>query len=315
MFAAESVHASPVSARPIERGSAPASARPIAAVEHVVIISLDGLRPDLLLRADTPVVHGLMRDGSYSFWAHTTDVAITLPSHTSMLTGVTPAKHHVLWNSDDALHLRSFPARPTILELAHGAGLTSAMIAGKSKFRTLDKPGTIDRAFFPPAMNASVGNATVTENALKLYAEGERRPDLMFVHFPDVDAAGHARGWGSPEQIAAIEETDREIGRLLGKLDRAHTIILVSADHGGEGVNHGAHDPRSRFIPWIISGPGVKHGYDLTRETGLQIATEDTAATALWLLGLPLPSYLDGKVVRGAFEGSAADVAVRHRGR
>src|SRR5688572_265896 len=54
---------------------------------RMIGISIDGLRPDLLLGADAPNIRSLIERGSFTFWAMTTDVAVTLPSHVSMLTG------------------------------------------------------------------------------------------------------------------------------------------------------------------------------------------------------------------------------------
>ena len=85
-------------------------ARPVPAITHIVIISIDGCRPDVLLRADTPVIHGLLPKASFSFWAKTTAESITLPSHTSMLTGVVPIKHGIQWNSDLPLKNPVYPA-------------------------------------------------------------------------------------------------------------------------------------------------------------------------------------------------------------
>ena len=122
---------------------------------------------------------------------------------------------------------------------------------------------------------------------------------------PGADAAGHGEGWGSNAQIAAIENIDRQLARLLDALDRAglrtSTAIIVSADHGGAGHTHGPDDARSRHIPWIIAGPGVKQGYDLTQQAELEVRTEDTAATVCYLLGLPQRDYFDGKPVLAAF--------------
>jgi phosphopentomutase len=129
---------------------------------------------------------------------------------------------------------------------------------------------------------------------------------LLFIHFPDVDTVGHAKGWGSPEQLACIEKTDRQLGALLAALDhaglRASTFILVTADHGGAGMTRGADDARSRHIPWIVTGPGVRKNFDLTRSASLEIRTEDTCATVCYLLGLPQEPYFDGKPVTAAFE-------------
>lgn len=283
-------------------------ARPIAGVAHVVIISVDGLRPDRLLLADAPVLRGLITTGTYSMWARTTAVAVTLPSHTSMLTGVTPRKHKIEWNRDLPLREPVYPVVPTIFEMATKAGLTAVMIAGKSKLDPLAKPGTLAHAFLPPGEKGD--NALVLAETLK--AIEQRVPDLLFVHLPDVDTAGHAHGWGSREQLAIIAATDRQIAQLLAVLERMNvrekTVVIISADHGGAGLSHGhvgPDDGRSRFIPWVANGPGVRAGFDLTQIDRLQIDTEDTCATACWLLGLALPAYFDGKPIREAFTFAA----------
>src|SRR5262245_18128368 len=73
--------------------SQPAGADPTR--RRVLIISVDGLRPDVMLRAKAPNLHGLMERGAFTCWAQTTAVAVTLPSHCSMLTGVRPQKHQI----------------------------------------------------------------------------------------------------------------------------------------------------------------------------------------------------------------------------
>lgn len=277
--------------------------RPIPAVEHVVIVSIDGLRPDMALRAQMPTLRGLMSEGAFTFWARTTAVSITLPSHTSMVTGVKPDKHGIAWNSDLPFTKRIYPSSPTVMEMAANAGYTTAMAAGKSKFATLNKPGTIHYVFVPGDPNSSVDDVEVAANAEKIILE--RKPDLLFVHFPGADGAGHSIGWGTDAQVEAIENIDKQLGRVIAALDRAgvrsSTVVIVSADHGGAGRSHGADDPRSRHIPWIVSGPGVKKNYDLTQIAKLEVNTEDTAATTCYLLGLPVPDYFDGKPVLDAF--------------
>jgi len=276
--------------------------RPIPAVEHVVIVSIDALRPDLALLVDMPNLRRLIKQGAYTFWAKTTAVAITLPSHTSMLTGVTPQKHGIEWNRDLPFSEPVFSKVPTIFEMASGAGYTTALVAGKHKFGALCKPGTVTWIAVESGEKGS--NEVVLANAVKIIEE--KKPDVLFVHFPDVDAVGHAKGWGSPEQLACIEKTDRQLGELLASLDRAglraSTFLIVTADHGGAGLTHGADDARSRHIPWIAVGPGVRKDFDLTRIASLEVRTEDTCATACYLLGLPQAPYFDGKPVTAAFE-------------
>src|SRR5262245_2412763 len=116
---------------------------------RALIISVDGLRPDVMLRADAPRIRKLMAEGSFTCWAQTTAVAVTLPSHVSMLTGVRPQRHQIEWNYDVPLSQPVYPAVPTIFELAHKAGYSTALVAAKAKFDVLNKPGTIDAVWMP----------------------------------------------------------------------------------------------------------------------------------------------------------------------
>ena len=299
--------------------------RPIPAIEHVVVIGIDGLRGDRLLLADSPVMHGLIKTGAYSMWMRTTALAVTLPSFTSMMTGVTPRKHGIDWDREMPLATPFYSKTPTIFELASKVGYVTAMAAGKSKFVAMNKPGTITHAFLPvvdPAVTiASIGKPdkgpeglaftaqekvaddVVIAEALKII--GSFRPNFLFIHLPSVDTVGHDKGWGSAEQLAQITATDTNVGRVLAALEsagiRESTVVIISADHGGAGLTHGPDDPRSRYIPWIVNGPAVRKGFDLTQIADLDLRTEDTCATACWLLGLALPANFDGKPARQAF--------------
>jgi predicted AlkP superfamily pyrophosphatase or phosphodiesterase len=265
---------------------------------RVLIVSIDGCRPDMLLRARTPNVHALMEAGSFSLWARTTPLAITLPSHTSMLTGVIPRKHEIEWNKDLPLREPVYPAFPTLFELAHKHGYTTAMAAGKSKFVTLAKPGTLDWQSIPSTEKSE--DPDVADAAVRIVRE--HQPQVLFVHLPTTDNVGHAKGWGTDDQLAAIEQADDCLGRVLSALDfvgqRRKTFIIVTADHGGAGRTHVPDDPRARYIPWIAVGPGIRKNLDLTTFADLVINTEDTFATAASILKLPLDKRLDGKPVK-----------------
>jgi arylsulfatase A-like enzyme len=271
--------------------------RPIADVDHVVIISIDGGRPDLLLRGNCPSIRALMARGSYSFWARTTAMSITLPSHVSMLTGVVPDRHGILWNEDLPLQKPIYPRYPTIFEQAHRAGYTTGMVASKQKFDTLNKPGTVD--FVQIHDKANDDDYTGT---LACAMVTEHRPQVLFVHFGGTDVAGHAIGWGTDTYMKELEKVDTNIGKIVAAIDGqgllGHTAILVTADHGGAGRAHGPDDPRSRHIPWIIAGPGIRQDFDLTRIDSLEINTEDTFATSCFLLGIPLKPGIDGKPIK-----------------
>ena len=273
-----------------------AAERPVPAIRRALVVSCDGLRPDLVLRAKTPNMRRLMENGSYTLWAQTVKVSITLPSHTSMLTGVSPERHGVHWNDDQPA--LGYPKVPTLFEVAKKAGLTTAIAAGKSKFTTLNKPGTVDWASISAASDEDVA-----KHAKEIIRE--HKPDVMLVHFPGVDGTGHRKGWGSPEQIEAIENVDKQLGVVLKALDDKDvldsTVVLLSADHGGMGLSHGGEDPRSLHIPWIISGPGIRKNRDLTIDPTLHVRTEDTFVTLCYLLGLPA-GEVEGKPIRQVVE-------------
>lgn len=281
-----------------------AAAGPPARASRVLLISVDGLRPDVLLRAQAPVMRGLMTRGSYSMWAHTTAVAVTLPSHVSMLTGLTPPHHGIVWNSDVPLARPVYPSRPTLMKLAHEAGLTTAMATGKTKFQVLAEPGTCDLAYVPS--DSTMPDDAVTDTTVAWIRRAA--PQVLFVHLPGVDTAGHARGWGSAEQLAAVATADQAIGRVLAALARRgvldSTLVLVTSDHGGAGRGHGPDDPRSRTIPWILCGPGVRAGVDLDTDSDTEIHTEDSFATLAAVLGLDPGGPLDGHPVTTAFTGA-----------
>ena len=277
--------------------------RAVETIDRVLIISIDGLRPDVLIRAQTPNVRALCAAGSYTFWAETTVEAYTLPCHVSMLTGVSAEKHGVTWNEYIE---QSYPNVPTLFEIAKQAGYSTAMATGKMKFIVFTKPGALDDYYYPAEEPVSDDEVAVHAAALMR----KHRPHVMFIHLPGVDTVGHDFGWGSAEQIAAVEKADAALGRILGtlaslKLDNS-TLVVLTADHGGAGKNHEMHDPRSQFIPWIAAGPGVRRGFDLTLLGERSIRIEDTFSTACAFLGLEPGDDCQAKPVLEVLETTTA---------
>src|SRR5262245_41867882 len=67
--------------------TAPEPAAPVYIPPKVVIISIDGLRPEALSQAGAPTIMSLAAYGSSTLRAQTTNLPVTLPAHTSMLSG------------------------------------------------------------------------------------------------------------------------------------------------------------------------------------------------------------------------------------
>ncbi|HEY3450780.1 MAG TPA: ectonucleotide pyrophosphatase/phosphodiesterase [Myxococcales bacterium] len=290
--------------------SAPSAARqqqqpaPAKPLDRVLIVSVDGMGQAVLQACPAPALRALMARGSSTLSAITTNTAKTLPSHVSMLTGVTPEKHGVGWNDT----FRDYPKVPTIFEAAkrHRPSLTTGMVAGKPKFRTFERPGALDWSFVPETDEA-VDDELLAQKAIALLRE--QRPNLLVLHLPAVDRTGHASGWGSAEQCQALAKADQAIGQVLEALRSTglanQTAVIVTADHGGSDHTHSPTDGKSMRIPWIVAGPGIRAGFDLATVAGLEVHIEDTFATASWLLGLPMEAGIDGRPVVQVREAAA----------
>lgn len=268
-----------------------------ALTEHVIVISIDGLRADAIERAGAETLQRLMEEGSFSLEAETILPSITLPSHTSMLTGATPEMHGVLWN-DEQLDEMGVIDTPTIFAVARQAGYETAAFFSKPKFQHLMAPGTLDYGQAPEGSGRWF--AGYTAKSVELYLD-QRTPNLLFVHFGEPDYAGHTIGWGSAVYRMAVRRADGAVARVLRKADdafgRGNYSVIVTADHGGHGRTHGTDAHEDVTIPWIAWGKGIQESTELPRG----IRTFDTAATALALLGLDLPTEHAGRPVTTAF--------------
>lgn len=270
---------------------------------HIVLVSLDGGRPDFLQQAQMPTLHAMTREGATTWTARSIIPPLTLPSHSSMLSGLAPEVHQVYWN----MWIPAFgPLRfPTVFMLAKSNGLSAAMFSAKDKLGYLFPPGSADVISYPvPDPRDYYGTnvfsaGKVAEQAVKYFAQ--HQPRLMFVHLSDADIAGHYYGWPSPEQFVALAECDAALKTLRTGIAQAgvtNVIFLITADHGGAGLSHGVDRPEDMTIPWIAWGAGVKRSHSLTTP----ISLPDTAATIAWLLGFKLPPNTIGQPVREAFE-------------
>lgn len=268
-----------------------ASALPLKPAKHVFLISLDGAAPYVIQKSKMPNLKKMTELGSYSWTAQTILPSITLPSHTSMVTGVGPEVHGVLWN--DWIPENGLVKVATIFSVAHQKGLRTALVSSKRKFRHLQTPNSIDHFEIVEAPAPDLAQAAI--QVIK-----SEKPHLMMIHFRDPDYAGHALGWSSLEQKSALALVDVALGKILKALEQARllkdSVVIVTADHGGHDRTHGTNMIEDMNIPWIAYGYGTKKGL-LTQE----IRTIDTAATALWLLGIDSPKGFQGKAVQSAF--------------
>jgi hypothetical protein len=269
--------------------AASATTETVYGIERVLIVSFDGLRPDAISAAPMTNVLGLMETGAYTLTARTISYAATLPAHASMLSGMCLAKTGVDWNR--LLLYRGYSKGTDLFDLTHAAGMRSVMIVGKDKLRQVAEPETTD-VFLDRQIEIRIAQA-----GIGLLPFGF---DLMFFHFPSADDVGHKYGWMSNAQLKTLREADAALGEFLTALEqeglRETTLIIVTADHGGHDRVHTGILIEDLQIPWIASGPGI-----VPTQLTTPVQTMDTAATAAYALGLPIPSEWDGVPVYEAF--------------
>jgi predicted AlkP superfamily pyrophosphatase or phosphodiesterase len=249
----------------------------------VLILSIDGLRPDAIALAPMPNLLALMQNSAYTLNAQTVFRSVTLISHASMLTGLCPSKHGVDWN--DYIPERGYAIGTDLFDIAHAAGLQTVMYVGKEKLRQITEPASTDTFVY-----VNDRDLVLTEQLLANFPQDF---GLLFIHFGTTDGMGHVHGWLSPQQFSVIFRADQALGQILAELDarglREETLIIITADHGGHDTIHGTDLREDMTIPWIASGPGIQPKVLTT-----QVHTMDTAATAAFMLGLPIPPEWDG---------------------
>jgi len=269
------------------------TAATLSEIAYVVIITIDGLRPDALELADTPVLDGLRANGAYYPGAQTVNPSFTLPAHVSMLTGVLPRKHGIV-EALPCIGCR-LSIGPTLFSVAHDAGLSTGMVFGKQKLDYLVLPNSVDQLF-----GTDTHDPVIKKEAIEIIQAG--LPNVLFIHFPDVDRVGHAYNWMSTHQYQAINYVDGLIGEIVAELKSSgylsRTLLIVTADHGGHGKRHGDDSPIDRTIPWLAVGPGVQAGVTLSRPINIY----DTTPTVLYALKLPIPERCDGQPILEIFQ-------------
>ena len=297
-------------------------------VEFVIHISVDGMQPDAInnLGAENlPNIFRLRTEGAFTDNARTDfDFTVTLPNHTSQLTGrptIGPHGHNVTFNKDNdgTLHEVNNSYIAGVFDIVHDRGLQTGFYASKPKFDFLDRSwnssngaaDTIETDNGRKKIDFSIINSNTSDlidgflsNVTKFLHH------YSFIHLKDTDRGGHRWGWGSQRYGDALEKVDGLLGLIFHFVDTnptyaSKTAIILTSDHGGSGTGHGDPEDRNNYtIPFYVWGPGVTGGSDLyllnensRKEPGTlrpdnsaapqPIRNGDAANLALDLLGLP----------------------------
>jgi predicted AlkP superfamily pyrophosphatase or phosphodiesterase len=261
-------------------------------VKKVLILGIDGCRPDALKAARTPNLTALIQDGAFSARAQTGDMTISGPGWSSMLTGVWRDKHGVRDNRFEGANYKDYPHFFRRLKQARPGTVTASIV----HWAPINERIVVDA----DVAKKYPRDDQVAAEAVRVLETMD--PDVVFLHFDDVDGAGHKYGFHPKVRryVQAIEKTDEHIGAVLRALRGRKTyaredwLILVSTDHGGSGKGHGKNTPEHRTIFLIVSGPAAVWG-EIEPAPGIV----DVAVTALTHMGVRLdPGWkLDGSAV------------------
>lgn len=252
----------------------------------IVVVSIDGLRPDAIEKANATTLMRLINEGTSFSHATTVRPSLTLPAHTSMLTGLDPDQHGIFWDE----YLPSYgPVRfKTALEIAHEHGFTTALIVAKEKLLHLNRPNSVDYFERTDKEGAQVALA------FERYVSFSGLPNVTFLHLPDPDTKGHKHMWMSKAYLAGVRNADFALTSIINTANAAsieRPIIIVTADHGGFGFGHMADIDANNDIPFIAIGDNIAQG--LIKQD--RVTNYDIAPTILSLLGLDIPEDWAGK--------------------
>lgn len=222
---------------------------------RVLMIGIDGCRPDALMAANTPTLDSLMSSGTFSLHARTIYPTWSGPGWSSMLTGVWYTKHGVTDNTFSGANFTSYPHFFNRVE-AFDSSLYTASICQWAPVNDY----IVNLADLISNPGLGIGVATTAANLLSA-----QDPDVVFLHFDDVDHEGHASGFSptNPLYLSAIEGVDGHVRTVLKALRARPTfalenwLVLVSTDHGGIGTSHGGNTEEEKTIFLILSGGGL----------------------------------------------------------
>lgn len=242
----------------------------------VVLISIDGLKPDYVLEADKrnlkiPNLRRFIKEGAYATNVTGVEPTVTYPSHTTMVTGVSPAKHGIYnntpfdpfgknqggwyWYSEDvkvttlwdAVNKAGGVTASVDWPVTVGANITHNIAqmwrAGNAEdrklIRVVSTPGLLaeaERAVgdYPDGYDYSVA-ADKRRAAFNVYILENKKPNFMTVYFSGLDEEQHAHGPYTAEAFAAIEAIDALVGQVRAvaeKIGNGRAVVAIVSDHG-----------------------------------------------------------------------------------
>jgi len=256
-------------------------------MNKVILISIDGMRPDGLKACNNEFLDEIIKNSSYTFDAKTVYPSITLPCHLSMFHSVPPQRHGTV--SNDYVT----PVRPVngLFEQIKAAGKRAVMYYGWEPLREIGRPGSLVASEYINAYSFDHTDAMLTDKALEYIKL--TKPDFVFLYMVETDEkGGHDNGWMSEVYLSYINHAISNVKRVIEEAGEEYTVI-VTADHGGHERCHGTDLPEDMTIPMFFYGPQFEPNKELGNVSILDIAPTIAAVMDI----IPAKEW-EGKVIK-----------------
>lgn len=267
-------------------------------IRKVVLVVIDGLRPDAIAPERMPTLHSLQARGWSPSWARTVRPSVTVAALTSLATGVSPERHGLVEPTFSSLgRIRELSPLPVALRRL---GVTTTVVAPALGGAARWVAGALLRLGGVRSLaTRDAAPGLVCRRAAELVSQFRER-HFVVAYVNDTDLAGHAWGWMSAPYLRAAAAVDRALDPFIALADAPDTLVIITADHGGGGVLPHDHDhphPLNERIPLCLLGGRVQSGTTAATECRLL----DIPPTVLWIFGGIVPAQYEGRVLAEAF--------------
>ena len=224
--------------------------------KKVLVIGIDGCRTDALELANTPEIDNLISNGIYSPDALNEDITISGPGWSAILCGVWSDKHLSIDNSFIGTDYTNYPSLFKHIE-DFDSNLHTVSICNWDPINDYIIQNHADYK-----LNTS-SDLEVSNEAVNYLSSNN--PDFMFLHFDDIDHAGHSYGFSpdTSQYITAIEGVDSYLSPIIQSISprpdyiNEDWLILITTDHGGLGTSHGGNSIEEEKVFVIASGNSI----------------------------------------------------------
>lgn len=251
--------------------------------EKVVLVLVDGMRPDGMLGCGHPFVKKLISMSSYALDAQTVYPSVTLPCHMSLFHSVDPDRHGILTNTYVP------QVRPVVglFDQLDKFEKKCASFITWEELRDLGRPDHLHTLLCINQHKQEDTDTKITDVAIDYIRREE--PDFLFLYLGETDeVGGHSVGWMSETYMGSVHKAMGCIEKVYDNLPEGYTLI-VTADHGGHGRSHGENIPEDMTIPICFCGPKFEAGKALEG-----VSIKDIAVTVTKLLEVPKVKEWEG---------------------